>query len=333
MEARNKSVLVTGASGFIGGRLAERLAREDGAQVVGTGRKFDDASLLRAAGVELVTAELRDGDAMSRLCAGKDTVYHVAAWLGRGSKDAAEAHAVNVDATRSLVQKAAAAGVRRVVLVSSIAVYGIPTRDEVDESVPLDLDQRDIYGRTKALGEVAAREAAKEMGIELAIVRPAMVYGPKSLGWTVAMLKLVQRGVPVLFGDATGHAYPVYVDDVVDMLRLCGSHKDAAAKDEVGTWNAAAPPVTWADFFAFYGRMCGRTPRRIPLFVAQGLALASEKLPLGLPLTRDQLRQYVRRFVYSTEKGERKLGWKVSVPIEEGMRRSETWLREVGRLR
>lgn len=329
MEAKNKTVLVTGASGFIGGRLAERLAREDGVKVIGTGRKFDDATPLRTAGVELVTAELRDAEAMSRLCAGKDTVYHVAAWLGRGSKDVAEAQAINVDATRTLIQKAAAAGVRRVVLVSSIAVYGIPARDEVDESVQLDLDQRDIYGRTKALGEVAAREAAKETGIELAIVRPAMVYGPKSLSWTVGMLKLVQRGVPVLFGDATGYSYPVYIDDVVDMLRLCGTHPNAPGE----AWNAAAPPVTWADFFGFYGRMCGRAPRRIPLLVARGLAFASENLPLGLPLTGDQLRQYVRHLCYSTEKAERKLGWKLSVSIEEGMRRSEAWLREVGRIR
>jgi nucleoside-diphosphate-sugar epimerase len=328
MSAQGRAVLVTGASGFIGGRLAERLAREDGLKVTGTGRKFTDAAALSAAGVELVSAELRDGDAMARLCAGKDTVFHVAAWLGRGKADEAEAHAINVDASRLIVQKAAAAGVRRVVLVSTIAVYRIPARDEVDESVELDLDQRDVYGRTKARGEVAAALAAKGAGIELAIVRPAMVYGPKSLGWTVGMLKLVQRGVPVLFGEATGYAYPVYVDDVVDMLRLCGSHPEAAGQ----SWNCCDAPVTWLEFFEYYGRMCGRRPRRIPLLLARALAFANETLHLGLPLSRERLRQYVRHLCFSTTKAERKLGWKVAVPIAEGMRRSEEWLRSVGRL-
>lgn len=326
--ARGESVLVTGASGFIGGRLAEVLA-QGGTKVTGCGRRFSEEASLRAAGVEVAQADLRDREAMARLCEGRQVVYHVAAWLlqrGKGGED--EARAINVDATRALAEEAAAAGVRRLVLVSSVAVYGLPATDEIDESVALDVTQADVYGRTKAQGELAAQEVAARTGLELAIVRPAMVYGPRSAGWTVAMLKLVRKGVPVLFGDASGYAFPVYVDDVVDMLRRCGARPEARGE----AFNASDASVTWAQFFGYYGRMCGRRPRRVPLPMAKGLAYANEWLSLGLPLSVERLRYYVRRLRVRTEKAQRLLGWQVQVPIDEGMRRSEEWLRRSGRL-
>lgn len=325
MTLSRRKVLVTGASGFIGGRLAERLAREDGCEVTGTGRCFDDDSALRAAGVNLVPADLRDPDARATLCADHEIVFHVAAWMGR-DKDETAAHDINVEATRQLAIQAAAAGVRRLVLVSSVAAYGVQPTDAVDETATLDVNQRDLYGRTKALGELAVREVAARTGIELSIVRPVIVYGPRGASWTAGMVKLVRRGVPVLIGDATGYCYAVYVDDVVDMLRRCADHQ--AARGEA--FNASDAPVTWADFFAHYGRMCGRRPRHVPLWLARAVATTSERLHLGLSLTPERVHQYTRPLHYPTTKAEHMLDWKISVPLTEGMRRSEVWLRSVG---
>lgn len=321
--------LVTGASGFIGGRLAERLAREDGAQVTGTGRRFPEEASLRAAGVKVAPADLQDEAAMARLCEGQQVLFHVAAWLMRGKGGEAEAHAINVEATRRLLQAAAQAGVQRVVLVSSVAIYGLPAHDDIDETTPPDTAQVDLYGRSKALGELAAQEVAAQRGLSLRIVRPAMVYGPRSAGWTVGMLKLVQRGVPVLFGDASGHAFPVYVDDVVDLLRLAGSRAEAAGE----AFNAADRSITWAEFFGYYGRMCGRPPRRMPMALARGLAFVNQHLHLGLPLTVDRLRYYTRRLRFPTTKAERLLGYRPQVPLIQGMQESEAWLRRSGLLR
>ncbi|AKT37441.1 NAD-dependent epimerase/dehydratase family protein [Chondromyces crocatus] len=325
---RDVPVLVTGASGFIGGRLAERLAVEAGARVVGTGRNFRDEARLRAAGVELVKADLRDRDAMARLCQGKQVVIHLAAWVQRGRGGEAEAHAINVDATRMLAEVAAAASVQRFVLVSTVSAYGVPSVDDIDETVPLDFAQVDLYGRTKALGEQAAQAVAKRTGLALSVIRPAMVVGPGSPGWTVGMLRLVQRGVPVLFGDGSGFAYPVYIDDVVDAILLAATRPEAVGE----AFNVSGPSVDWATFFGHYGRMCGKRPRKVPMAIARAIAWANERVKLGIPLTTDRLKIYVRRLRYPTEKAERSLGWTAKVSLDEGMRNSEAWLRSEGLL-
>jgi nucleoside-diphosphate-sugar epimerase len=315
-------VLVTGASGFIGGRLAEVLAHEHGARVIGLGRHFRTAA---PEGVQHEVCDLEDTPRLHGLLEGQEVVFHVAAWLPRRDEDSETAHAINVTATESLVRAAANAGCRRVVHVSSVASYGLPDFDVITEDSPLDTEQRDLYGRTKALGELAARRTAQEAGIELVVVRPGMVYGPGSTGWTVGMYRLVKKGIPVLFGSG-GHAYPVYVDDVVGMLVRCAEVPEAAGE----AFNCVDHSVGWPEFFGYYGDMAGRSPRRVPVPVAQLIATAAEFLSLDIPLTRDQLRQYLRDLQFPTGKAHDVLDWQVHVPLAEGMQRSEQWLREAG---
>ncbi len=322
----DKTVLITGATGFIGGRLATVLATDHGAAVTATGRTFRDQSLT-ALGVRTEVCDLQDTGRLQQILPGHEIVFHLAAWLPRRNEDAANAHTINVEATESLVRTAAAAGCKRVVVVSSVAAYGLPDHDVITEDSPLDTEQRDPYGRTKALAELVARRVADEVGIELAVVRPGMVYGPGSAGWTVGMFNLVKKGVPVLFGTG-GHAYPVYVDDVVDMLARCGGRPEAAGE----AFTCVDHSIGWPEFFAYYARMADRPARKVPVTVARLIAVSAEFLPLDIPLTRDQLRQYLRDLEFPTDKANRLLDWQVSVPLDEGMRRSEQWLRETGRI-
>ena len=327
-ELREKSVLVTGASGFIGGQLAEQLSRKEGARVLGTGRRFSNEKALREAGVEIIRADLRDAATLSKLCTDKHVVFHMAAWGGRqgGVK---EAYAVNVDATRALAEAAAAAGVKRFVLASTVAAYGLPTVDEIDESVPIDVNQGDLYGRTKALGEQAALEVARRTGLPLTIVRPGMVYGPGSAVWTIGMLRMVQKGAPVLLGDGSGYAFPVYIDDVLDLLRRAATRPEAVGQ----AFNVCGPSIPWEQFFGYYARMSGRRLRRLPMFLAQLLARTNEFLALGLPLTPERVQYVSRRLQFSSARAERQLDFRFGVPLDEGMQRSEAWLRKEGYLR
>lgn len=327
-ELHDVPILVTGASGFVGGRLVARLASEDQAHVVGAGRTFEHPDKLTSAGVKLAKADLRDVAAMKHLCQGKRIVLHLAAWLERGKGGEHDAYAINVDATRALVKSAAEAGVERFVLVSTVAAYGLPSVDDIHEDVPVDTQQEGLYGKTKALGELAAKEAAAESRMSLTIIRPAMVYGPASTAWTIGMLKLVQKGVPVLFG-AGGLAYPIYIDDLVDLVRVCAFHPHATDQ----AFNASDASIPWDQFFGYYGQMCGKRPRRVPMAMAHVIARMNEIFRLGLPLTRDRLAIYQRNLRYPMRKAEERLGFRVQVPIDEGMRRSEAWLREVGRLK
>lgn len=318
-------VLVTGATGFIGGRLARRLAAEEGARVTGAGRRLERSRRLEEHGLELARADLLDRERIRELVRGRDVVFHAAAWMGG---DPAQAHRVNVEATEDLVRAAAETGVDRFVHVSSIAVYGRPETRIVDETHPLAPDARSAYGRTKTRGEIAAREAARAGDLELAVVRPAMVYGPRSRIWTLKIFRMACAGRPLLIGDGTGHFHPAYVDDVVDALVRCATSPAAAGE----AFNVVDEPVTWREYVGHHAALCGREPRSIPVWLAK-LVAAADRIPgLDLPLDGTRVAMATEPFVFPSRKARERLGWEPGVPLEEGLRRAEAWLREEGHL-
>lgn len=325
---KGKRVLVTGATGFIGGRLAQRLATEEGAIVTGLGRNLGKAPFLAEAGVTLQTADLRDEAALRTAVTEQDLIFHTAAWMGGGrmKEDPAEALALNVTAVATLIRLAHEAGGQRVVTVSSIAAYGRPDKLEINEDTPLDTNQADVYGRTKAMGDIHAREVGTALGQEVVVVRPALVYGPRSAAWTVGMVKLIQSGTPVLFGDGSGHAWPVYIDNLIDGMLLTAVRPEAVGE----AFNFCDTAVPWQTFMGYYGQICGRKPRRLPLWTARLLAGANSLFRLGLPLNQERLKFLTRRSVYPTHKAETRLGYQARVSLDEGMARTAVWLRENG---
>ena len=321
-------VLVTGATGFIGSHLAERLARVEGAIVTGTGRNLEQAAFLRDAGVTLQKADLLNRQEMAAAIAGKDIVFHVAAWLSERTADDGMAHRINVEGTRELIEISAENNVKRIVLVSTIAAYGIPQKIKMDEHTPLDPTQADLYGRTKAAGEQLAVKTAARYDLALSVVRPGMVYGPRSYAWSTGMLNMVKKGVPTLFGQAKGHAFPIYIDNLLDMLVLAATTPEAVGE----AFNAVDAPIDWNQFFGYYGEMAGRKPRRIPMPLARVVTLANKLFKLGLPITKERLGFYETQTVYPVEKAQRLLGYEPGVGIDEGMKRTATWMRESGLL-
>lgn len=333
---QGKRVLVSGATGFIGGRLAQRLAAEEGAIVTGTGRDLAKALFVAEAGVTLQAVDLRDEAALRTAVINQDFIFHTAAWMGGGrmKEDPAEAMALNVTAVETLIHLAHEAGVQRVLTVSSIAAYGAPNgadyghpdKIEIDEDTPVDTTQADVYGRTKALGDIAAREAGAAWGQDVVVIRPALVYGPRSAGWTVSMVKLIQSGTPVLFGAGSGHAWPVYIDNLVDGMLLTAVQPGIAGE----AFNFCDTAVTWQTFMGYYGQICGKKPRRLPLWTARLLAEANSLFKLGLPLNRERLKFLTSRAVYPTHRAETLLGYRAQVSLDEGMERTAVWLRENG---
>lgn len=319
-----KRVLVTGGTGFVGSRLAARLADVEGASVVATGRNLEAVSHLEDLGVDLRRAHLLDFNLLREMLDGVDVVFHVAAWLGPRHGPPTDAWALNVYASEKLARFAAAANVSRVVFVSSIAAYGPPSGEVIDEDTPLDTRQRSEYGRTKAEGEQRAMEVATQTGLELVVTRPGIIYGPGSYGWSRRMVRLIQRGVPVVFGDGAGHAHPVYIDNLVDGLVLAATRPQAPGE----AFNFVDRPVPWREWFGHYGRMCGRTPRRLPLWLARLALLVAERLPLGLSINRNLLSHYTNRSVYAINRARDLLDYEPGVSLEEGMARTEAWLRQ-----
>lgn len=321
-----QTVLITGATGFVGSHLVERLLA-DGARVRVLVRAASKANRLAERGAEIVEGDLTDIDSLRRAVHGCALVFSVAAWTGR-SGGYAMAVRVNVDGIRALVEAALAAGVRRIVHTSSIAAYGYCRDGVVTEDWPL--RGADAYGETKARSEEIVLSYADR--IEASVLRPAQVFGPRGGTWTATLFDAVKRGLPILIDGGGGNFHPCYIDNLVDAYLLAASQPEAVGE----AFTIVDGTTTWREFIGYYTRMTGRAARSIP---GWPLRLALRAIGAWSRLTRrpsiatpgaiDFLTGQVH---YSNEKARRLLDWSPRVPLDEAMRRTESWLRETARL-
>ncbi len=325
---QGRPVLVTGATGFVGSHLAERLVGE-GAEVRVLVR--DPQKLLPALRdrVAVMRGDLRQPDCLAAATSACDVVFHIAAWLGEPNRRDV-AYAINVTATRQLAEAARAAHVRRFISTSSIAVYGPVLDGVVDETWP----HSDVYlySETKARGELAVF-AAQTDRFQVIVIRPAEVYGPRGGAWTTLPVKLAQRGVPMLIGGGHGFAHPVYVHNLVDAYLLAADNEAASGE----AFTICDVDVPWREFYGRYATMAGKRARSLPVWLAWCGALGAE---IGAAITRRppaisraQLGFVTGRCVYSTEKARRLLDWSPRYSLDEGLQQTEQWLREMGMIR
>ena len=330
MLFENTTVLVTGATGFLGGALARRLAAE-GAQVRALARRAGrDAYLQGAAGLEIVMGDILDEGQMRAAAQGCAYVFHSAAALGG---PLAQQRRVNVDGTRSVARAAAAAGARRLVHVSSIAVYGYGCRADVAEDRPPQ-PGRAAYNISKAEAETALREQAAASGLPYSVIRPGMIYGPRSGAWTRRMFRLASVRPTVWLGDGGGSAHPIFVDDVVDLALRLALHPAAAGE----AFNCAPDPApTWREFLGGYMRLAGHNSwLGVPVTLARAaaplieLALSARGTPQDLPLL---VGYATSRHSFRMDKARDLLGWQPQVGLADGIERCAPYLREIGLLR
>jgi nucleoside-diphosphate-sugar epimerase len=316
---------VTGATGFIGGALCKRLQSE-GARVLGLARDPDKGKALAATGVEVVEGDILDHARMSEVVAGMDVVFHLAAQLRAGSEDLYRL--ANFEATRHLAEACARAGVGRFIFTSSIMALGPIGDGVVDETHPL-REYGDRYGNSKIAAERALRQAMDTTDLELVITRPGMVYGPRSPGWTVRIFNQVRAGRMPLINRGKGTSYPIYIDNMLDGLILCATHPAAVNQ----TFNFVDDPVTWAEYFGSFRAMLDHPvpARRAPRWLVNlGVTVLDPFVGRrNLRYAADMLGGYG---VISNQKAKDLLGWEPKISLEEGMRRTEVWLREAGYL-
>jgi nucleoside-diphosphate-sugar epimerase len=330
MALNGRRVLVTGASGFVGGALARALA-DAGAFVRGLVRQPSRAGYIaNYPNITLVTGDLSDPESLRRAVEGVEYVFHVAAAMG-GALEKQEK--INVEGTRTLAQLAAEAGVRRFVHVSSVAIYGFADLpDRVTEDTPPS-PAAYAYSVTKWRGELALREVAAQTGLEFSIIRPGMIYGPRSNPWTVQMFKLSRRFAVLFIGDGRGNCMPVHIDDVCSLAMLLAEHPNAAGE----VFNCTPDPgISWRQFLSAYAALKGRN-RWIGLPVSAAIALSpaiSAVSPRGSLMKdlRDLLPLNLRPITYSMDKARTLLGWTPQVTFEKGIQSCVPYLKEIGLL-
>lgn len=285
------TVFVTGGSGFIGGRLIERLV-DDGHAVRGLARSDQSAARVRARGAEAVMGDLSDVDAMRAGAAGCELAFHAAAMLGDwGRREDFERG--NVDGTRNALRACADAGVRRFVHVGTEAVLlaGQPLVN-VDETAPLRPDSPALYSSTKAKAEQLVRDANRE-GFETVVVRPRFVWGRGDTTLLPTMTEMVRAGRWAWIGGGRFLTSTTHVDNTVEGL-LLGAERGRPGNVYFVT---DGEPVVFREFVTELLRTQGVQPptRTIPAPLAAALAAAGETAWRTLPLPG---RPPLTRFTY-----------------------------------
>lgn len=229
LKKTNSLVLVTGSSGFVGRHLCEAFYQKD-INFVPVVRKQVNEHLFEN---QVVIANIDEGTDWSVALAGVDCIVHLAAHvhqMDKASQGNPDAYfKLNFSSTISLAKQAAKAGVKRFVFMSSISVYGVHEAENlIDENT--NCNPQSHYAYSKYQAELTLLELGSEEGMEIVIIRPPLVYGPRNKGNFLKLLDLVKIGLPLPFGDVTNKRSFVFVDNLVDLVVRVIDHPKAAGQ-------------------------------------------------------------------------------------------------------
>src|SRR5436309_7586142 len=308
---------ISGGAGFLGLHLARRLVA-DGHEVrtLDLG-PLDDPELERS--VEELRGDVRDPSATARLVDGADVLVHAAAALPiQASRDAIRS--VNVEGTAVVFAAALEAGVRRAILISSTAVYGIPKVHPLGEDSPL--VGVGAYGESKIEAERVAAEIGRR-GLEVVILRPKTFVGPERLGVFEILFDWIREGrrIPIL-GDGTNRYQLLAVEDLV-AATLSAAEADVAGE----TFNIGATDfgTVRSDLEALIAHAgSGSRLRPVPARPAE-LALRALELARLSPLAEWHYRTAHRDSYVDVSKAERLLGWRPRCSNADALCRTYDW--------
>ena len=307
---------ISGGAGFLGLHLARRLVA-DGHDVRTLDLvPLDDPDL----GVQEVRGDVRDEAASRELVNGARILVHAAAALPiRGSRD--EIRSVNVDGTLTLLAAAAEAGVKRVVLVSSTAVYGVPDKHPIEEDDPL--AGVGHYGESKIEAEEMCR-AFMRRGLDCVILRPKTFIGPERLGVFEILFDWIREGRRIyVLGDGSNRYQLLAVEDLVEAVVLA-ARKRAAAGHTLNL-GAAQFGTVRADLQALIDH-AGSSSRITPIPVRPAeTALRALELARLSPLVEWHYKTAHRDSFVDTSRAERVLGWRPRLSNAEALIETYDW--------
>ncbi len=343
-----QKVLVTGAAGWLGRRLLEVLAHglpdderfatpKAGLTIRALDLPGQVSDNKTAANVEMLSGDIGKPEDCQRLCAGAagGLLIHTAGIIH--PKKVSEFYAVNLEGTRNLLNAAVAAGVKRAVIVSSNSPIGCnPTRGPLfDEAAPYNPYMG--YGRSKMLMEQVVKEFQAAGKIETVLVRPPWFYGPFQPPRQGLFFRMIRDGKAPIVGDGGNLRSMAYIDNLCQGLLLAGSIDRAAGQIY---WIADRRPYTMNEIMDTIENLlenefhvpCAHKRMRLPSFASTVARVIDKNLQrLGLYHQKFHvLSEMNQNIACSVEKAEKELGYRPTIELREGMRRSLQWMRDAG---
>jgi len=324
-----KRVLITGATGFIGGHLVKANLSK-GHQVRALVLPDDpEASLLKSKGVEVVTGDIRDYEAVRRAVSGIDIVFHCAAVVTDWAPKRLFQE-VTVGGTENICKAGLEAGVSRLVDMSTNDVFGLDESQVMDETFPLQ-PWHEPYSDSKIEAEKICWRYYREHGLPVTMVYPCWVFGEGDKTFVPLLADAILKR-ELIFWRKDVIVWPTYIENLADLLMLIAEDKRAVGNAYLvhdGEY------TTLEDFCAGIAKSLGVPPitTYIPHSVAYGAAMVMEFIwKLLRRKTRPLLTTYTvknlgSRLKFSIAKAERELGWKPKVSYSEGFNKTMAWLK------
>jgi nucleoside-diphosphate-sugar epimerase len=303
-------LLLTGATGFLGSRLATALHPKPDVNLTAAVRRYIEIPSAEIVEVQGLGAKTDWSTALTN----QHVVIHAAARAHIMKDEVAdplvEYRRVNVDGTLNLARQAAAAGVKRFIFISSIGVNGnINTQPFTEDDTP---NPAELYAQSKWEAEQGLWEVQRETGMELVIIRPPLVYGPNAPGNFGSLMRWVEKGVPLPLGAIHNQRSLVAVDNLVDLIITCIDHPAAANQVFLA---GDGQDLSTTELLQGVARAMDKPARLIP--VPSSLLMLGATL-LGKKAVAQRL---LGSLQVDISKARNLLGWEPPVSVEEGLKR------------
>jgi nucleoside-diphosphate-sugar epimerase len=323
-------ILLTGATGFIGGHLAEALVHA-GFEVRAMVRESSDSALLKRLKVEIIRGDLRNAAILRSAVNDCRYIYHLGAQRTEAGLSRKHYYETNAQGTVNLAQAAFAAGVARFVYVSSTGVYGSIKKGPVDENTRT--NPNTYYRESKMLAEKKLLSFYRKQGLPVVIARVSGVIGPRSKTW-LRLFQAIKTGRFRSIDSGEKHSHIGYVSDIINGLRRCAETQGIEGECYLITGKTAIKTKRLIDLVARrLGRDCSRAVMPAAPFSVFIVAARVFYTRLGYEVPyAHRYEFFIKDDVFDISKAEKELAYHPQVSIEEAVQRTIEWYREQGYL-
>ncbi|MBI5788927.1 MAG: NAD(P)-dependent oxidoreductase [Candidatus Schekmanbacteria bacterium] len=326
-------ILITGASGFLGKHLVQKLlSGGHNLRLVTRKRCNIDQMLAQEPRVRIVEADLTKPETLQGILTGSEVVYNLAGILGQANITDDVYWQTNYQSTGNLLKLCVQEKtVRRFIHCSSAGVQGPIENPPADESFPY--APSNIYETTKAAAEKMVLEYQKKHNFPVVVLRPEFVYGPGDLH-VLGLFKAIGSGRFVVFGDGSTWLHPTYIDDAVQACELALDNDAALGQVYIIAGERAVTVRELADQIADTLKV--KRPRSVPMWIGRWAAVTLEEIGKAfskeMPFNRARLKFFTQNRNFKIDKAHTELGYQPQFNLARGLASTVDWYKQEGYL-